>query len=415
MSPAQTLTWTGHFENGAVPAPEACAAGCDTYTLTVGLGDGYWNSNPGAVQIGIQWWPFGALDPNEPESEGEYDDIDLYVYDSAGAMLASSVNPIRSSAGIASTAQVVDLPNAPDGVYTVLVVPSNVVDRSYKGLVMVQSYAPSHGGHLLPDLRSLQPTNFHLEVGTLSLSRAKTDALSCYPDETAQDPDHPTRCLRFDAGHSNLGDGPLLFDIELSSAGPVDDNGTPALGGTVTQVIRTGEGGTIRRAAGAYVFHLNHAHIHYRAFAEYSLVPVDPAGPVVASKKSDFCMIDVQDMWFGLPGNGARDHHFPQCNTFDPESVDDEGRIVQHQGINRGWADVYTWDLPGQYIDITDLDDGIYDVVNAVNPLSLIDEIDTGNNVAATRIRLQDGVITCIPVNDAAHGFGECPIGTTPD
>lgn len=415
-----SVTWAGEFHNASTPGPEACVVegACDEFDLTVALPEGYWTSThhgPGAVQIGIRWWTEETAN-GEPESAAEYDDIDLYVYDDTGALVASSVNPVRSSAGIASTAQVVDLPEATNGDYRVLMVPANVADRDYEGLAMIQSYAPPVDGDLLPDLVSQRPTNFRLEIGTYSLSRNTTDARSCYVEETLQDPDNPERCLRFDAGHANLGDGPLEFEMRLDSAEPApDDQGFPTLTGDVVQVIHQSTG-TRRPLAGKFAFHPNHGHVHYKAFAEYLLYLVNDGartGDPIKSKKSDFCMIDVSDLWFGLQGNMPRTHHFPQCNTADEGSFEDG--IVQHQGINRGWADVYTWDLPGQYIDITNLDDGIYDVVNTANPLGSIEELPGANDEAATRIRISGNVITCIPVNDPRYGNGTCPPGTPPE
>jgi hypothetical protein len=406
---SSVATWQGStFENAATPGPEACAVDgmCDVVDLIVDVPAAFWSSHPAAVpQVGIQWKDFSAA-----ESEAEYDDFDLYVYDEHDVLVASSVGG-RSSMGIASTAQVVDLPHG-SGAYRVVVVPANVESRSYRGVAMVQLYEPAHAGALLPELRALQPTNFKTSIGTYSLSRVRTDVRSCYAEETVEDVGNPTRCLRFDAGHSNTGDGALLFDVDLSTLQPVtDDQGRPALGGTVYQVI---EGAAGRREVGSFVVHPNHAHIHFKAFARYALYAVRADGTrgaeVVPSKKSDFCMIDVDDLWFGVQGNQPRTHHFPQCNTFDSESLGAGGGFVQHQGINRGWADIYTWDLPGQYIDISSVGDGVYDVVNEVNPLGVISEMDSTNNVAVTRIRLETSAeattVVCIP-----EPYG-CPAGT---
>jgi hypothetical protein len=393
-----TLKWAGHFGASVVPVPELCVVPgtCDTFELSVALGDGYWQAHPGSVQIGIQW-----RDDTMAESESEYDYLDLYVYDGNGFLIASSTTPRVSSAGIASSAQVVSVPSAADGAYNVVVVPTNVgTDRSYRGLVMVQSSVPAHEGKLLPDLVALQPTNFKLAIGTLSFTRAGTDAMSCYPDETIQDPTHPTRCLRFDAAHANFGEGAFLMDIDLATAVPTMGDFGPTLGGTVQQAY---EGTTKTTFAGPYAFHAEHGHIHYKNFALYELRAAD--GRLVSpAHKSDFCLIDVDDLWFGRPGNQSRTHRFPNCNIGDADAL--PGKVVQRQGINRGWADVYTWDLPGQYIDITNVPDGVYDVVNIVNPFGVLHDMTKANDRAVTRISLQNGTVSCIPVP-----YG-CPIGT---
>jgi hypothetical protein len=424
-----SVSWQGTtFSNASTPSPEACALDatdaaqtatgqplCDVLALRVQAGQQFWESHPDAtVQVGIQWKDFEAA-----ESESEYDDFDLYVYDGNGQLVASSVGG-RSSSGIASSAQVVDIPRPAvgipevnqDGNYEIVVVPANVQNRGYHGLAMLQTNEPAHGGALLPELQALQPSNFRTAIGTYSLSRVNTDLRSCYIEETIEDVGNPTTCLRFDAGHSNTGDGALLFEIDLSTAhATTDDQGRPALGGYVMQLIDGSTQGPI--PVGSYVFHPNHAHIHFKAFARYGLYAVNANGSrgaeIVPSKKSDFCMIDVDDLWFGRAGNQPRTHHFPQCNTFDEASAD-ASRIVQHQGINRGWADIYTWDLPGQYIDISSVGTGTYDIVNTVNPDGAIAEIDKTNNEAATRIHLtvdQSGAVT---VTCIAEPYG-CPPG----
>src|SRR5207245_3218663 len=60
------------------------------------------------------------------------------------------------------------------------------------------------------------------------------------------------------------------------------------------------------------------------------------------------------------------------------------------QGISRGWADIYSWPLPGQYIEVSGVPDGTYDVVVTVNPFKLIEESDYTDNLACTRIQLSN-------------------------
>lgn len=394
------VTWDGaRFRDAVTPGPEAClleAGLCDTFDFSVAFGGSA--SALSTIQVGIKW-----KDETVAESESEYDDFDLYVYDEAGRMVASSANPRASSMGIASTAEVTDMPVV-DGDYTAVVVPTNVLDRAYHGVVMLQTNVPARNGYLLPDLFAYQPTGFHFAHGTLSLSRTNTDLRSCYTEETLQDEGNPTRCLRFDAGHGNIGHGAFLLDVDLSTATP-NYPAAGQLGGEVTQAIQSSDGTEFNTPAGTYVFHPNHGHIHYKGFAEYALYAVNADGTrgalVRPSRKSDFCMIDVDDLWFGLPGNQPRDHHFPQCN------LSEGAEPRQRQGINRGWGDVYTWDLPGQYIDVTGVPDGDYDVVNTANPDGLINEMTTSNNEAATRIWLVGDTVTCIPTP-----YG-CPAGSS--
>lgn len=415
--------WQGGFVEGtSIPAPEFCAIPdtCDRFDVEVNVGGpSFWASNGATLQIGIQWRDDDPV-RNLPESDGEYNTLDLYVYDPAGQLVASSVTPVQSSAGIASTAQVVDVDGAKDVTYTVIVVPSNIAsDVGYTGIAMIQLARPAvlptgdvlpASGELLPDLVSLQPTNFRFEIGADSLAKVRSDAASCYVEETLQDgatPGAVTRCLRFDAGHANLGAGPFYLDVDLGSGEPTTYQGLPTIGGHVEQTVETVEGIEHHRDAGAYYFHIAHGHIHYKNFARYDLVVVDAPplapGTTVESKKSDFCMIDVDDLWFGQLGARPRTRHFPQCNALDPDKAQ-AGHLLQRQGIDRGWEDWYTWDLPGQYIDFTGKPDGVYEVVNTVNPTGVLAEGSAANNVAVTRIRVRGNTITCVE---------NCPLGTT--
>src|SRR5437867_2313938 len=73
---ATMITWQGsHFTNASVFGPQFCSEDtCDTFHLEISLGDRYWKGRPDAVQVGVQW-----KRPDQPESESEYDDYDLYV------------------------------------------------------------------------------------------------------------------------------------------------------------------------------------------------------------------------------------------------------------------------------------------------------------------------------------------------
>ena len=59
-----------------------------------------------------------------------------------------------------------------------------------------------------------------------------------------------------------------------------------------------------------------------------------------------------------------------------------------HQGIQSGWADVYDGGLPGQWIDITDVPDGTYDLEITMDPLHVLDEADFTNNTVTTQVVL---------------------------
>jgi hypothetical protein len=145
--------------------------------------------------------------------------------------------------------------------------------------------------------------------------------------------------------------------------------------------------------------------MHYQNFATYTLYKWEnnALGDMVSSsRKADFCMIDTRLLWFGAPkGNGPRNHHFPNCNV--PGSEGNSAPTVMRQGIDVGWADVYTFDLPGQYIDISSLEPGDYAVVVKVNPEidgypdGILQELSKSNNTATSVIHIDAAGVTQLP------------------
>src|SRR5436309_13079404 len=126
------------------------------------------------------------------------------------------------------------------------------------------------------------------------------------------------------------------------------------------------------RSAGPCMFHPQHAHFHYSNMARYQLYAVNAFGqpgarPVAVSNKVGFGVVDVDDFAFGRPAEEQRPrtYSFPTCNV--PNAYG-PGSVPEYMGTSPGWGDVYTWDLPQQYIDISKgVTDGEYMVVSKAN------------------------------------------------
>ncbi|MCB9554215.1 MAG: hypothetical protein H6705_20490 [Myxococcales bacterium] len=121
-----------------------------------------------------------------------------------------------------------------------------------------------------------------------------------------------------------------------------------------------------------------HGHFHFLSYAGYDLYdPVsDRTLPVGA--KSGFAVIDV--------------------GVYDPELAPNgcEGFGGGQQGISVGCHDTYSRGIQCQWIDITGVPDGIYDVVVTTNPDHIIPELDLSNNSARVRVRLQGGQLQVV-------------------
>jgi len=142
------------------------------------------------------------------------------------------------------------------------------------------------------------------------------------------------RLLRFDATIANLGGA----DLVLGAAPPAGVSG------------------------GAFVWSACHMHHHVPGFADYALV--DDDGEILSAHKQAFCLRD--DLRVGT----SESHGFDCTN----------------QGISAGWADLYQAQLPCQWIDITDVDPGLYTLRITVNPSGAFPDADRANDALDTPI-----------------------------
>jgi hypothetical protein len=144
------------------------------------------------------------------------------------------------------------------------------------------------------------------------------------------------RLLRFSVSIPNFGKGPVVIPGSLTD---------PSL----------------------YQYDSCHAHDHLIEFANYELRD-DKSVVTATGRKQGFYLIDFN----------------PYCMDSAPPA--DFGLDL---GISPGWADIYTSDLPCQWLDITDVRDGVYSLRVAVDTRNIIDEEDTLPNHADVKLRIQ--------------------------
>ena len=126
-----------------------------------------------------------------------------------------------------------------------------------------------------------------------------------------------------------------------------------------------------------FVFANCHAHYHFQNYMAYRLRT--PDGQLAAiGLKVGFCILDTFRFDNSAPAS-------PLYNC-------------SNQGIQRGWGDLYSSTLDGQWIDITGLPDGNYIIELEVNPVGIIQESDYSNNI--TTIPITIGNSSSPPLNN---------------
>jgi len=191
------------------------------------------------------------------------------------------------------------------------------------------------------------------------------------------------KVIRFTAKFWNQGGGPL----ELVTNGE-----------TVQHILRT-DGTERRRVVGDFVWHAAHFHYHYSDFADYVIEPARlPPGVTVqtVTQKTTFCMRDNEQV-STEPPNSAPNAVFTMCNQY-------------RQGVSVGWADVYRYTLPDQFIDVNDLTPGTYRLSFDIDPRGHFVEGNTENNRSSAIIELDLGkdvlnVIASGSTFDGARNF----------
>lgn len=181
------------------------------------------------------------------------------------------------------------------------------------------------------------------------------------------DPNYRKLLLRFDG-----------FIANRLGAGLLEIRGDTPLDGEMSHVVQIehGEGTatTTHDLPGARLIYETsdgHTHWHLRAAARYSLWNSGGTAQVAPSNKIGFCLIDSEQ---GAGAPAAR-YTFGNDNCADgrPEAVD------THMGLTPGWRDSYHYALWWQWVEITDVQPGVYRLRAEVDPDDVVREIDDLN------------------------------------
>jgi hypothetical protein len=112
-----------------------------------------------------------------------------------------------------------------------------------------------------------------------------------------------------------------------------------------------------------------HGHYHFNGFATYALLDED-GKEVLQGRKQAYCMEDTTQFHQG------------------PNVACEKNYDCFNQGVQAGWSDVYGNALDCQWLDITDVPPGKYQIMVAVNPNRAFEEISVDNNTAAVDVTI---------------------------
>jgi hypothetical protein len=245
----------------------------------------------------------------------------------------------------------------------------------------------SAGSHtLLPDLRTLLPTDLEMR---------------------SDDPLNPGATeLRLSNTIANEGTGPLEIFPSATSEN-CDGDGNPDNDRSAYQRTfrdTSGDGVYERNKdtdsaihfAGCMRFHAEHGHWHFDNFSKYVLRRESDGTIAGRSTKVSFCVIDGVQLFNKLPGSPKR-NFYPEGGAGCTATAT--------EGLSIGWADTYGSTLPGQDIYITGLPSAMYCLISMADPRNRLRERNDSNNAFRERVRLDFDA-------GAAIGLpGDCSLG----
>jgi hypothetical protein len=281
------------------------------------------------------------------------------------------------------------------GMWRIQVTAQDVTDSIFRMRAKLEKRPPSLGRRkaVLPNLQVLPA---HLPSFLLPLTNGSADveptgtytagAESCHPEEHAED--HAVRCLRFAFGIRNTGRGPL--DLEVGTGNQFERE--------LVQRIHRRDGSYFERKAGLARFHKTHGHYHHDAAVGLQLFKVldrragklEPAGEERTK------------------GFAHREELLRDWDTFYPTWG------PSGFGLGPGWADIYEWDRPGNYIDFGLNEDGFYVLRMWADPVDGIRESNEVDNRAYTYMEVAGDEVKVLEVGRGRDPWDPCKIEVGP-
>jgi hypothetical protein len=229
-----------------------------------------------------------------------------------------------------------------------------------------------------PDLRPLAPievigptTGFMMTLGV----DAPMVVDGCFANERIRK--GAERCLRFDGIVANSGKGALELAYEIDTS-----EGLAA----AYQRVFNSDGSFEDRFATTSEYHPTHLHFHVSDFYVARLWSSNERGrkrgaaPVATGDKNGFCPEDSEPI---IEAEDQRRHY--SCFSEDERGLS----ASQVVGISAGWVDIYSADLPDQFVEISGVPDGHYALEIEIDPNDVFEEADEDNNTVCVVLKLE--------------------------
>ncbi len=282
--------------------------------------------------------------------------------------------------------------NPPVGVWRIRVEARTVTDSAFRMRAKLEAAPPSLGttdGPVLPNLQVLPPheATFLMPVtnGASGADPTGVDlqgAESCHPEEHVED--RALRCLRFAFGIRNTGLGPLdLF----RTGGALQDQ-------ELIQRVQRADGTYFERPAGIARYHKTHGHYHHHDAVSLQLLAV--------TDRTQGKLEPTGDRHF--KGFAHRDELLRDWDRFYPVWT------KSGFGLLAGWADIYEWDRPGNYIDFGTNGDGFYLTRMWADPVKGVLESNERDNVGYTYFKVTGDEVKLIESGRGTDPWDPCKI-----
>ena len=278
------------------------------------------------------------------------------------------------------------------GTWEIAVEPGMVSDSAFRMRAKLEATEPALGskkGPVPPNLQVLPPheASFLTPVtnGAAASDPVGLDLMgaeSCHPEEHVEE--GALRCLRFAFGIRNTGRGPLQLFYD---GGIPNDH-------ELFQRVERADGTSFDRPAGIAHYHKTHAHYHHHDAVALRLYKVTDrkTGALEPAGEKHF------------KGFAHRDELLREWDRFYPT-------WTHHGfGLAAGWADIYEWDRPGNYIDFGLNGDGYYVVRMWADPVAGVMESNERDNEGYTYLKVTGSEVELIEAGRGAHPWDPCKI-----